>query len=96
MLCRLLAQTLPAADRPLTGSPWSGTAPFEVVLGRALPDLAVREIADRRRLTFATLLTIYGRPLAPDTGATPEPFFPATPTLVAFLTAGLTTPSAAH
>ncbi|MBD0711960.1 MULTISPECIES: TetR/AcrR family transcriptional regulator [unclassified Streptomyces] len=91
MLCRLLAQTLLGADRPLAGSQWSGTAPFEVVLGRALPDLGVQEVADRWRLVFTTLLTIYGRPLAPDTPGGSVPAFPATATVIAFLTAGLAT-----
>ncbi|MFB6889774.1 TetR/AcrR family transcriptional regulator [Kitasatospora sp. NPDC056327] len=94
MLCRLLAQTMLAADRPLHGSPWAGTAPFEVVLGRALPDLTVREIADRWRLLFTTLLETYGRPLATDAASAPKPWFPELPTVVSFLTAGLTAPQA--
>ncbi|MER6361310.1 TetR/AcrR family transcriptional regulator [Kitasatospora sp. NPDC001527] len=90
MLCRLLAQTMLTADRPLSGSPWAGTAPFEVVLGRALPDLTVREITDRWRLAFTALLETYGRPLAAEVDASAEPSFPAFSTVVAFLTAGLT------
>ncbi|BAJ31260.1 MULTISPECIES: TetR/AcrR family transcriptional regulator [Kitasatospora] len=93
LLCRLLAQTVLAADRPLTGSPWSGTAPFEVVLGRALPDLAVRELADRWRLAFTTLLETYGRPLAAGPAGT-APHFPAGATVRAFLTAALSAPPA--
>ncbi|MER7705674.1 TetR/AcrR family transcriptional regulator, partial [Kitasatospora sp. NPDC097605] len=92
MLCRLLAQTMLAAERPLNGAPWAGTAPFEVVLGRALPDLGIREIGDRWRLAFTTLLETYGRPLAAGAAATSEPPFPAFATVVAFLTAGLTAP----
>ncbi|MET8703716.1 helix-turn-helix domain-containing protein [Kitasatospora sp. NPDC004723] len=94
MLCRLLAQTMLTADRPLSGSPWAGTAPFEVVLGRALPDLTVREITDRWRLAFTTLLEAYGRPLAAEVDSTAEPSFPELSTVVAFLTAGLTAPGA--
>ncbi|WP_380280206.1 TetR/AcrR family transcriptional regulator [Kitasatospora purpeofusca] len=92
MLCRLLAQTMLAADRPLSGSPWAGTAPFEVVLGRALPELTVHEITDRWRLAFTTLLEAYGRPLAADAASVVEPSFPERATVVAFLTAGLTAP----
>ncbi len=92
MLCRLLAQTMLAADRPLSGSPWAGTAPFEVVLGRALPELTVHEITDRWRLAFTALLETYGRPLATDAASGPVPSFPELSTVVAFLTAGLTAP----
>ncbi|MGX4735966.1 TetR/AcrR family transcriptional regulator [Kitasatospora griseola] len=92
MLCRLLAQTMLAADRPLNSSPWAGTAPFEVVLGRAMPDLTVHEITDRWRLAFTALLETYGRPLATDAASAPVPPFPELPTVVAFLTAGLTAP----
>ncbi|MFB7473818.1 TetR/AcrR family transcriptional regulator [Kitasatospora sp. NPDC056184] len=92
MLCRLLAQTMLTADRPLSGSPWAGTAPFEVVLGRALPELTVHEITDRWRLAFTTLLEAYGRPLAADAASAVEPSFPELATVVAFLTAGLTAP----
>ncbi|MGW9131941.1 TetR/AcrR family transcriptional regulator [Streptomyces sp. NPDC055681] len=53
MLCRPLAQTCLSADRPLVGSPWFGTAPFEMILGRVLPHLSVHEMADRWRLAFA-------------------------------------------
>ncbi|MFD8596048.1 TetR/AcrR family transcriptional regulator [Kitasatospora sp. NPDC059646] len=92
MLCRLLAQTVLAADRPLSNSPWAGTAPFEVVLGRALPELTVHEITDRWRLAFTTLLETYGRPLATDAASVAVPPFPELSTVVAFLTAGLTAP----
>ncbi|OKI99936.1 TetR family transcriptional regulator [Kitasatospora sp. CB01950] len=92
MLCRLLAQTMLAADRPLSSSPWAGTAPFEVVLGRAMPELTVHEITDRWRLAFTTLLEAYGRPLTADAASVPAPPFPELSTVVAFLTAGLTAP----
>ncbi|MGW4384709.1 TetR/AcrR family transcriptional regulator [Kitasatospora sp. NPDC004531] len=92
MLCRLLAQTVLAADRPLNNSPWAGTAPFEVVLGRALPELAVHEITDRWRLAFTSLLETYGRPLAADAASLAVSPFPELSTVVAFLTAGLTAP----
>ncbi|TDU05131.1 TetR family transcriptional regulator [Streptomyces sp. 846.5] len=95
MLCRLLAQTCLSADRPLVGSPWFGTAPFEVILGRALPHLSIREIADRWRLAFVMLLETYGRPLHSGNAATTEPAFPEAQTVIAFVTAGLTAPSAA-
>ncbi|MGP4088313.1 TetR/AcrR family transcriptional regulator [Streptomyces sp. KR55] len=93
MLCRLLAQTSLKTDRPLIQSPWFGTAPFEVILGRVLPNLSVHEIAGRWRLAFTMLLEVYGRPLAPDDAVSTEPAFPEAETVVAFLTAGLTAPS---
>jgi AcrR family transcriptional regulator len=94
MLCRLLAQTCLNADRPLIQSPWFGTAPFEVILGRVLPGLSVHEIADRWRLAFTMLLQVYGRPLVSSDAVSTEPAFPEAATVVAFLTAGLTAPSA--
>ncbi len=95
MLCRLLAQTHLAADRPLTNSPWWGTAPFEVILGRLLPDLPVREIADRWRLAFTMLLEVYGRPLASGGVLATRPAFPQVETVVSFITAGLLAPPVA-
>ncbi|QFG24632.1 TetR/AcrR family transcriptional regulator [Actinomadura sp. WMMB 499] len=91
MLCRLLARTVRAASRLPAGSAWFGQAPFEVMLGRALPDLTVREIADRWRLAFTLLLETYGRAVAPaPASAAPPP----TGTVIAFVTAGLTAPPA--
>ncbi|MFE7559177.1 TetR/AcrR family transcriptional regulator [Kitasatospora sp. NPDC057500] len=92
MLCRLLAQTMLTSERPVNGPPWAGTAPFEVALGRALPELSVREITDRWRLSFTALLEVYGRPLAVHTATSPEPPFPESATVIEFLTAGLTAP----
>ncbi|MFV2171680.1 TetR/AcrR family transcriptional regulator [Actinomadura sp. LOL_016] len=91
MLCHLLARSVLAASRLPASSPWFGQAPFEVMLGRALPDLTVREIADRWRLAFTLLLEIYGRAVAP--APAPAAPLPETPTVIAFVTAGLTAPA---
>ncbi|MFD0899537.1 TetR/AcrR family transcriptional regulator [Actinomadura sediminis] len=90
MLCHLLARSVLAASRLPAGSPWFGQAPFEVMLGRALPDLTVREISDRWRLAFTLLLEIYGRAVAP--APAPAAPLPETRTVIAFVTAGLTAP----
>ncbi|MDG9725793.1 MULTISPECIES: TetR/AcrR family transcriptional regulator [unclassified Streptomyces] len=92
VLCSLLAQTCLDADPPRLNVPWFGSAPFEVMLGRALPHLTVHEVADRWRLAFTLLLQLYGRPQAVGRAAA-EPSFPAAETVVAFLAAGLTAPS---
>ncbi|MBE1530679.1 TetR/AcrR family transcriptional regulator [Actinomadura algeriensis] len=92
MLCHLLARSVLAASRLPAGSPWFGQAPFEVMLGRALPELTVREVADRWRLAFTLLLEIYGRAVAPVSAAAAP--LPETATVIAFTTAGLTAPSA--
>ncbi|OLT12470.1 TetR family transcriptional regulator [Actinomadura sp. CNU-125] len=92
MLCHLLARSVLAAARLPASSPWFGQAPFEVMLGRALPDLTVREVADRWRLAFTLLLEIYGRAVAPvPTSVAP---LPETATVIAFTTAGLSAPPA--
>ncbi|CAM5646077.1 hypothetical protein GCM10010261_20110 [Streptomyces pilosus] len=93
VMCSLLAQTFLDTDSPRLRTPWFGTAPFEVMLGRALPHLTVHEIADRWRLVFTLLLQLYGRPQATGHAAATEPSFPAAETVVAFLAAGLTAPS---
>jgi AcrR family transcriptional regulator len=92
MLCHLLARTVLPGWRMPSASPWFGPAPFEMMLGRALPDLAVREVAERWRLAVTLLLDIYGRALAPSPAA-PVPL-PDPATVIAFITAGLTAPSA--
>ncbi|MEV5824723.1 TetR/AcrR family transcriptional regulator [Spirillospora sp. NPDC052242] len=92
MLCHLLARSVLAASRLPASSPWFGQAPFEVMLGRALPDLTVREIADRWRLAFTLLLEIYGRAVAPAPASVAP--LPETRTVIAFVTAGLTAPPA--
>jgi hypothetical protein len=91
MLCHLLARLVRPAWRLPHVSPWFGSAPFEVMLGRAMPELSVREIAERWRLAFTLLLEIYGRSLSPAPAATVP--LPETETVIAFITAGLTTPS---
>ncbi|WP_030173380.1 TetR/AcrR family transcriptional regulator [Spirillospora albida] len=91
MLCHLVARTVLPTMRPPHPSPWFGPAPFEVMLGRARPDLPVREVAERWRLAFTLLLEIYGRPLAPDPEHAPAP--PGTRTVIAFVTAGLAAPA---
>ena len=88
MLCHLLARSvLPTGHIPAP-SPWFSSAPFEVMLGRALPHLSPREISQRWWLVFTLLLEIYGRALSPSPAA--EAALPDTATVVAFLTAGLT------
>ncbi|WP_217231524.1 TetR/AcrR family transcriptional regulator [Streptomyces anulatus] len=93
VLCSLLAQMCLAAEAPRLHAPWFGSAPFEVMLGRALPDLTVHEIADRWRLAFTLLLQLYGRPQATGRFAAAEPSFPAVGTVIAFIAAGLTASS---
>ncbi|MFC7728693.1 helix-turn-helix domain-containing protein [Actinomadura keratinilytica] len=91
MLCHLLARSVLPARRLPSSSPWFGPVPFEVMLGRAMPHLSVREIAERWRLVFVLLLEIYGRPLA--ASPTAAAARPETGTVIAFITAGLTAPS---
>ncbi|WP_344939737.1 TetR/AcrR family transcriptional regulator [Actinomadura miaoliensis] len=91
MLCHLLARSVLPAWRLPSTSPWFGPVPFEVMLGRAMPQLSVREIAERWRLVFVLLLEIYGRPLASSPTATAS--LPESGTVIAFITAGLTAPS---
>ncbi|MEO3783985.1 TetR/AcrR family transcriptional regulator [Actinocorallia sp. B10E7] len=90
MLCHLLARSALPDGRVPTSSPWFGPAPFELMLGRAMPHLTPRELGQRWRLAFTLLLEIYGRPLSsrPATEGAP----PDTATVIAFLTAGLTAP----
>jgi AcrR family transcriptional regulator len=92
MLCHLLARSVLPDGRVPASSPWFGPAPFEIMLVRAMPHLTPREIAQRWLLAFTLLLEIYGRPLSsrPATAASP----PDADTVIAFLTAGLTAPSA--
>ncbi|WP_344242730.1 TetR/AcrR family transcriptional regulator [Actinocorallia libanotica] len=87
-LCHLLACTALPWWRMPVSSPWFSSAPFEVMLGRAMPGLPVREISERWRLTFTLLLEIYGYASAPSSSQ------PAvrSETVTAFLTAGLTAP----
>jgi len=93
MLCHLLARVALRSGRLVNVSTWFGTAPFEVMLGRALPYLSVREVAERWRLAFTLLLEVYGRSVAPAPAAVGP--LPETATVIAFVTAGLTAPSPA-
>ncbi|GAA2954369.1 MULTISPECIES: hypothetical protein [Streptomyces] len=65
--------------------------PFEVLLGRALPELSPQEVTERCRLAFGLVMESYGRPLV-KMPAEPSPF-PHTRTVIAFLVAELTAPS---
>ena len=88
MLCHLLARAaLPTGQLPNVSAQFL-PAPFEVMVGRALPELPVEQVAERCRLAFTLVLETYGRPLA-GPPATPSPF-PRTDTVIAFLVAGLT------
>jgi AcrR family transcriptional regulator len=89
MLCHLLARAaLPQRWMPAS-SPWFSSAPFEVMLGRAMPELSVHEISERWRLAFILLLKVYGQ--ASDLASNRDRIRPET--LIAFLTAGLTAPA---
>ncbi|GAA4950496.1 hypothetical protein GCM10023334_064990 [Nonomuraea thailandensis] len=90
MLCHLLARSALRSGRLVNVSAWFGTTPFEVMLGRALPRLPVREVGDRWRLAFTLLLEVYGRSVAPAPAAAAP--LPETATVIAFITAGLTAP----
>jgi AcrR family transcriptional regulator len=88
MLCHLLARTALPRWRLPVSSPWFSSAPFEVILGRAMPELPVSEISERWRLAFALLLEIYGHASAPSSSQPPV----RAKTVISFLTAGLTAP----
>ncbi|MFD8569022.1 TetR/AcrR family transcriptional regulator [Streptomyces sp. NPDC057694] len=93
VLCHLLARSaLPTGQLPNASSLFV-PAPFEVMVGRALPQLAPREVTERCRLAFSVVMETYGRPLAkmPADAAS----FPRTATVVAFVAAGLTAPPTA-
>ncbi|MEO3787224.1 helix-turn-helix domain-containing protein [Actinocorallia sp. B10E7] len=85
MLCHLLARTALPQWRMPASSPWFSSAPFEVMLGRAMPELPVSEISERWRLAFVLLLKVYGN-ASNRPAIRPE-------TVIAFLTAGLTAPA---
>ncbi|WP_067172005.1 TetR/AcrR family transcriptional regulator [Microtetraspora niveoalba] len=90
MLCHLLARSTLSMGRLPNVSTWFGPAPFEAMLGRALPHLSVRAVAERWRLAFTLLLEVYGRShSAAPRVATP---LPETATVIAFVAAGLTAP----
>lgn len=91
MLCHLLARSaLPTGRLPNVSTQFL-PAPFEVMIGRALPELSVDEVTERCALAFGLILETYGRPL---TGTPTASFpFPHPATVVAFVTAGLTAPS---
>ncbi|MEU6740863.1 TetR/AcrR family transcriptional regulator [Streptosporangium sandarakinum] len=91
MLSHLLARWALPSGRPTSISTWFGAAPFEVMLGRALPHLSVREVAERWRLAFTLLLEVYGRSTDPAPAAAVP--LPETATIIAFVTAGLTAPA---
>ncbi|TXS38290.1 TetR/AcrR family transcriptional regulator [Streptomyces sp. OR43] len=92
MLCHLLARAaLPTGQLPNVSAQFL-PAPFEVMLGRALPALPVHEVAERYGLAVSLILETYGRPLSgPPRAAAP---FPRAATVIAFVTAGLTAPPA--
>ncbi|WEH38753.1 TetR/AcrR family transcriptional regulator [Streptomyces sp. NBC_01218] len=92
MLCHLLARaTLPTGQLANVSAQFL-PAPFEVMVGRALPELSVHEVAERCGLAFSLVLETYGRPVGgPPRGAAP---FPRAATVIAFVTAGLTAPPA--
>lgn len=90
VLCHLLARSaLPTGQLPHVSSLFV-PAPFEVMVGRALPELSPREVTERCRLAFSLVMETYGRPLA-KMPAEPSSF-PQTPTVIAFVVAGLTAP----
>lgn len=92
MLCHLLARAaLPTGQIPNVSAQFL-PAPFEVMIGRALPELSVHEVAERCGLAFSLVLETYGRPLAGPPRAAAA--FPRAATVIAFMTAGLTAPSA--
>ncbi|RJL23270.1 TetR/AcrR family transcriptional regulator [Bailinhaonella thermotolerans] len=94
MLCHLLARSVLRGGRLPNVAAWFRIAPFEIMLGRALPHLSVREVADRWRLTFTLLLQVYGRPMIASPAAPAR--LPESTTVIAFITAGLTAPTAAE
>ncbi|MEV6160656.1 TetR/AcrR family transcriptional regulator [Streptomyces sp. NPDC052052] len=90
VLVHLLARTaLPSGQLPHVSTPFT-PAPFEVRLGRALPELTPQEVSERCSLAFSLVMEVYGRPLA----RTPaeNQVFPDSRTVVAFVLAGLTAP----
>lgn len=91
MLCHLLARSALTNRHLYSTAPWVGTAPFEVMLARALPRLSAHEVAERWHLAFTLLLEVYGRPLSRPSGAEAGP--PETGTVISFVTAGLTAPA---
>jgi len=91
VLCHLLARAaLPTGQLPNVSALFV-PAPFEVLIGRTLPELSPQEVIERCRLAFGAILETYGRPLV----ATPAESsgFPSTRTVIAFVTGGLTAPS---
>lgn len=94
MLCHLLARAaLPTGQLPNVSALFV-PAPFEVLIGRALPELSPQEVIERCRLAISVILETYGRPLF-RTPAEPSGF-PCTRTVVAFVAGGLTAPSASR
>ncbi|GAA2570729.1 MULTISPECIES: TetR/AcrR family transcriptional regulator [Streptomyces] len=92
MLCHLLARSAMPTGRLPNVSTQFLPAPFEVMIGRALPELSVDEVTERCALAFGLILETYGRPLAvTPTASSP---FPHPATVIAFVTAGLTAPPA--
>ncbi|CAM5370390.1 putative DNA-binding transcriptional regulator [Streptomyces sp. ADI98-12] len=90
VMCHLLARTaLPSGQLP--NAPTAFTpAPFEVRVGRALPELAPQEVSERCALAFTLVMETYGRPMAK--GPAENVSFPATATVITFILAGLTAP----
>lgn len=92
MLCHLLARAALPTGQLTHVSAQFLPAPFEVMIGRTLPELPVHEVSERCGLAFSLVLETYGRPLAgPPRAAAP---YPRAATVIAFVTAGLTAPPA--
>lgn len=92
VLCHLLARAaLPSGQLPNIPTAFT-PAPFEVRIGRALPELAPQEVTERCALAFTLVMEAYGRPMTK--GPAENAAFPATATVVAFVLAGLTAPPA--
>ncbi|WP_431035773.1 TetR/AcrR family transcriptional regulator [Streptomyces sp. P6-2-1] len=92
VLVHLLARTaLPSGQLPNVATPFT-PAPFEVRIGRALPELTPQEVAERCALAFSLVMYTYGRPLVRQPAE--RTVFPETETVVAFVLAGLTAPGA--
>ncbi|WP_406706763.1 TetR/AcrR family transcriptional regulator [Streptomyces albidoflavus] len=90
VLCHLLARAaLPSGQLPNVPTAFT-PAPFEVRVGRALPDLSPQEVSERCALAFTLVMETYGRPTAK--GVAENASFPATATVTAFVLAGLTAP----
>ncbi|MFD0068512.1 TetR/AcrR family transcriptional regulator [Streptomyces sp. NPDC056690] len=92
MLLHLLARVV-FRNRDLPwDEPWFRHDPWCELLSAARPDLTAQEVQDRWRLAFDLLLQLYGEPAA-DAGRLGTTPVPPPATVIAFVTAGLNTPS---